>query len=701
MASSDTQGHADSIATVGYRESRALAIPTYPFYDDEERSKNYLSVSQVGTNIDGVTNELTGEIGSDAGYFNPRGGAYHIGTIYLLSSSLNEDQNYDQTTIFGIMAFDPDTIAPIPEKNIPFSWPWNDNLKMDFDGELFWILNPSSKKVYRYSVDGTQYATFDIPQPSGWTGNYEPRHISVGPEFFYVGYQHSDGRGADKYGIDGTYIGPIYRPSGVITGVCIMTHVQNDGTLWCNWQGGMVKYDETETSAALILSKSNLPQDMQSTEAPTYCNNPSYASGIDRTTNNIYFYCSGLQTKTIITWSSDGEYLGKTEFNPNGGNIDFISPHPEGKLTLIGRSETRYQAFKFERSEWMNQPIARSWDINAGDVSIGATSGTIVEIVAQYNASNRDHDIEILSANCTDPLSDYAASGISVETTDDETLGGGFIAYSNSISIDINILNTTEYWSPLTSRNGGILDICIRSSLVMDLGGEPEVLNFVDTMLALTFAMDATFNIEGIDAEVKDAITENVVSDYSDEIEAYLCDTIAVDVPLSTVPIYDQSSSLYVCVRGKENSVVGVKDIKQLVVSQQNMDDFVYVDGGVATSEEIVQIQCGQGVTDVCVADMQLLGRFFSDGNAGDLTVSGAVDIKFLDNSVRRLGMSLTLEDDIRDTRRAQETIDEGNFNVLVNLKGTSEESSTSEFFEAEKASTLLAAATGFAVFML
>ena len=73
-------------------------------------------------------------------------------------------------------------------------------------------------------------------------------------------------------------------------------------------------------------------------------------------------------------------------------------------MALIGRTETQYQAFKFERSEWMNQPIAQSWDIIANNITVGATSGTIIEIVAQYNASNQDHDIEILSANCTDPL---------------------------------------------------------------------------------------------------------------------------------------------------------------------------------------------------------------------------------------------------------------------------------------------------------
>ena len=365
QASSAIHSHSSN-ASAGGGESRQLAIVQYPWYNDVEYNKNWMFPSEIhGENWEKPKGEINPNVNNVGGhYFDPTGGVYIEGVIYLLSSNAAEDVTFDPTTIYGIMAFDAETLELLPDKNIKFSLSSNDRyITMDWDGDHFWVCSRTLQKVFVYDLEGTQIKVVDIPKPWVNGANYAPRHISVGSEYFDIGYQHSDGRGADKYNkSDGSHVKRIDRPSGTGSGVCIMTHVQNDGTLWCNYQNGMVKYDETETSAVLVLNKSNLPSEMQEqvNGYASYLNHPSYASGLDKTTNDVYFYNACVTTKHIITWSSEGVYLGKTEINPNAGDITFISPHPEGGLVILGMASTFHEALKYVRGAWSAPTTALS-----------------------------------------------------------------------------------------------------------------------------------------------------------------------------------------------------------------------------------------------------------------------------------------------------------------------------------------------------
>ena len=319
------------------------------------------------------------------------------------------------------------------------------------------------------------------------------------------------------------------------------------------------------------------------------------------------------------------------------------------------------------------------------DVTAESTSGTTLELHVSYNASNRDHDTIVLSPNCIDPFTGTAATAFTVTTTPDMSLGNGYIAYNNTIEVDISKINGTEYWQDLSPSggNGGIFNLCLESAIFFELNGQDEKMNFANTNVTLTIEMNADFEVTAIDAERKGAIEEEIAVDYSDYVEAYQCLKTSPDTPLAAplLPTYEQGDVLTVCIRGTTDSTVDVSDIKMLQVSQAGgtSSPFTYVNDGVPVDTEVVEVTCGQGTTDVCVADILLLGRFFSVENPGDLTVSG--EVVFLASDSRRLEAApLKVQQSlpVDATRRAEE---EGKFAVTVALDGAGAGSSFSASF--------------------
>ena len=122
-------------------------------------------------------------------------------------------------------------------------------------------------------------------------------------------------------------------------------------------------------------------------------------------------------------------------------------------------------------------------------------------------------------------------------------------------------------------------------------------------------------------------------------------------------------------------------------------------------------VECDQGRTAICVADLKLLGRFFSVENPGDLTVSGEVLLDFGDGSsstTRRLSTSMNLssqgggeEISSSSRRRVREEEETEGFS-LKNIKlGKSGDESTSSFFYGTVVTSTLVGALGVASMLL
>ena len=348
-----------------------------------------------------------------------------------------------------------------------------------------------------------------------------------------------------------------------------------------------------------------------------------------------------------------------------------------------------------------------SFEINSIESLSGiATSDNTIELNAFYNASNREHSTIVLSPNCIDPFPGTAATAFSVITSDDESLGNGVIAFNNTIEIDISKINGTEWFQALPNGDyGGIIDLCLEAAVYLSLNGVEERMNFINTNVTLTVEMDANFEVVSVDAERKDADEEDVGVDYSDYIQAYQCDSASPDTPLvAPFPTYTQGSDLTICIRGTDADVTDVSSINSLAVSQAGgtSSPFIYVAEGSSVDLEVASVECDQGSTAVCVADLKLLGRFFSVENPGDLTVSGEVLLDFGDGSsstTRRLSKSMNLSSSAggegisSSRRRAREEEEIEGFSLKnIKLGKSGDESSSFFFFDRTIISTLVGA---------
>ena len=354
-----------------------------------------------------------------------------------------------------------------------------------------------------------------------------------------------------------------------------------------------------------------------------------------------------------------------------------------------------------------------SFEIHStGNVTGTATSGTTIELLAPYNASNREHKTTVLTPDCITPFPEVVAEAFTVTNTEPMSLGDGFIAYNSTIAVDISKVNETTWWTALSGGAlGGVLDVCLESAIYLSLSGELEKMNFVNTNLTLTVEMDANFEVTTIDAERKDATQENLDVDYSDYVTAYQC--VESDlVNKATNQEYSQGDELKICVKSLNPAIVEVESIKSLTLSQEDApsgNDFDYITDGLPVDDEIAATDCDTNISpNVCHADMQLLGRYFAVESPGDLTASGSVELTF--STGRRLtvdvpiaggirGGDLALENSAR--RMEQETPENSPFDVKVSLKSVDGSGGTNDFNGATLLSGMVAAAAGGAILMV
>ena len=318
------------------------------------------------------------------------------------------------------------------------------------------------------------------------------------------------------------------------------------------------------------------------------------------------------------------------------------------------------------------------------------------------------HKTIVLTPDCITSFTGAAKDAFSVDDTDDVSLGDGFISYTSKIAVDISKVNTTEWWTALSGGAvGGMFDVCLESAIYFVLpDGTNEKMNFVNTNLTVTVEMDANFEVTTINAERKDASQQELNLDYSQYVTAYQC--TADNLESETIGEYSQGDELKICVKSTDSNIVQVGSIKSLVLSQAEPDagqEFSYITNGVAVEDEIAATDCDQSISPahVCHADMQLLGRYFSVDEPGDLTASGSVELTF--ESGRRLTVEVPIAGGIRggdlalenSSRRMEDerTREDSPFAVNVSLKSV--DGSGSVYFGAASLtmSGLVAAAGG------
>jgi hypothetical protein len=394
------------------------------------------------------------------------------------------------------------------------------------------------------------------------------------------------------------------------------------------------------------------------------------------------------------------------------------TPSPTGSPTFAPATQGKSVFFLFlslslssSYPHFKETCLTGSFEIHStGDVTGTPITDITIELLAPFNASNRVHETIVLSPNCIDDFTGTAADAFNVTDTPDESLGSGFISYVSKILVDISKMNNTGYWKDLPGGAlGGVFGLCLESAVFLMLDGTNEKMNFVNTNLTVTVEMDADFQIKTINAERKDASEEELTLNYSDFVTAYQCEKDSEDVQL-TGQEYSQGDVLKICVKSTDSGIVQVGSIKSLTLSQAGPGaggSFPYITDGIVADAEIAATACDNSITPahVCHADMQLLGRYFSVEEPGELTASGSVELTF--STGRRLTVDvpvtgirggqgdLALEKNSARLMEEKPVPEDGSFgDVKVSLKSL-DGSGGSEYYGATLTSALVVAAGG------
>jgi hypothetical protein len=253
-----------------------------------------------------------------------------------------------------------------------------------------------------------------------------------------------------------------------------------------------------------------------------------------------------------------------------------------------------------------------------------------------FDDANEESEV-IFKYNFTGTLSDRKFLGVTLYQNDCVSLPDDSLAFVNSttgdeLDVELDIIQETISNSiHYIDLNGtaAIIGFCLRVDYnYVDGDGLTESINFYETNVTITVDLTANFTLTGISADRTSADAEAANADLDYPVEAYICleDNSEVDFPEAL----EQGSILQVCVRideTVETQNVFVEDILTFVVSQPD---------GTATASTVISSGVPDPLTDktcreggICNVKTQLLSKFFTDINPGDLRVDGVAILAF------------------------------------------------------------------------
>jgi hypothetical protein len=253
-----------------------------------------------------------------------------------------------------------------------------------------------------------------------------------------------------------------------------------------------------------------------------------------------------------------------------------------------------------------------------------------------FDDANEESEV-IFKYNFTGNLSDRKYLDVRLYQNDCITASDASLAFVNSTSgdeldveLDIiqeTITNSIHYQD--LNGTAAIIGFCLRVDyLYVDGDGLSESINFYETNVTITVDLTANFTLTGISADRTTADQDAANADLDYPVEAYICldDNSEVDNPAAL----EQGSILQVCVRidsGVTTQNILVEDILTFVVSQPD---------GTATASETITGGVPDPLTDktcresgICNVKTQLLSKFFTDINPGDIKVAGVAILAF------------------------------------------------------------------------
>jgi hypothetical protein len=256
--------------------------------------------------------------------------------------------------------------------------------------------------------------------------------------------------------------------------------------------------------------------------------------------------------------------------------------------------------------------------------------------IINFNDTNTESEV-VFKFNYTGTLSGTKLLEVKLYQSDCETDADLSLAFVNTTSgdeldIDVDIIQETisnsGHYQDINATTA-MIGFCLRVDYIyVDVGGNPESINFYETNVTITVDLTANFTLSGISADRTSADSEAADLKLDYPVEAYICldDNSEVETPAALA----QGSFLQVCVRidgtvSTENIIV--EDILTFVVSQPD---------GSASASETITNAVADPLTDklclengICNVKTQLLSKFFVDTNPGNLQVDGVAILAF------------------------------------------------------------------------
>jgi hypothetical protein len=334
-----------------------------------------------------------------------------------------------------------------------------------------------------------------------------------------------------------------------------------------------------------------------------------------------------------------------------------------------------------------------SWELKfEGKITVANVDNSRdAEISQSIIMSNRAFEVTYYDYDCDELL----VHSISQEAYNQiEIVGLGFLIEIESIAT----LNSTEVFNDDRDgiydgdENGGNIAFCIRAEIFLD--DKITSMNFVRKKVNMTVNLaTANFTIMDIVTETIDAGEEDINGfDFSEAVVAYQCDPFSPggEIIQDYQGTYSQGSLLNICVTSN-NTAIDVDTITELTAFQGDKTDpsfmtHPYIQFPGEFNAQIVQLDCEtytsliNGTRRVCVAELNLLSKFFIEANPLDLRVYGK--LKFVTDTGIGGGTrsrvlrdtALLLEPSCEHRKDADRTLDPsktGSFEVFVNLSAT------------------------------
>mmetsp|Transcript_7635 Transcript_7635/g.18947 ORF Transcript_7635/g.18947 Transcript_7635/m.18947 type:complete len:389 (-) Transcript_7635:199-1365(-) len=274
-----------------------------------------------------------------------------------------------------------------------------------------------------------------------------------------------------------------------------------------------------------------------------------------------------------------------------------------------------------------------NWDILYQSLETDFQDSVTNEITLKYKiGTGRTFDVALFEKNCVGPI-----TGMNITSTTDLTplITTDLDQLEIMLDLDKSAITSSNIW------DGGKLELCVRVQLLS--GGAVIKEDKRDIDIAFDFVVDfeadgdAAMQTASMTSGSGQANVDNYVSACKcDDLESFTCNT----TPLAP------SSILYVCIQSMDSDVE-IAFLDKLKLFQENTlgnETLVVVDGLAIQNSEISSL-ITKNATAVGVATV-VPSRFFSYSGISTATVTGIVQVKFVDPSRRLASLGPASESD-------------------------------------------------------